>query len=94
MIVLKGRDLLRKIKGHFKHGNGRSFSFLTKLPPELVQAIATFLETPEFCSLRLTCRKIYASTRGYFARSYLRTVRTNLSWLRCKDYKTSPRIQI
>lgn len=75
----KGRDLLRKLKGHFKHKNSLSFSFLTNLPPELVQAITTFLETPEFCSLRLTCRKTYASTRGYFARSYLHTVRTNLS---------------
>lgn len=76
----KGRNLLRKIKGHFKQPEPiQPFSFLTNLPPELVHAITTFLETPEFCSLRLTCRKIYASTRGYFVRSYLHTVRTNLS---------------
>lgn len=75
----KGRGLLRKIKKNFKHINNRSYSFLTNLPSELIQAITTFLDTPKFCSLRLTCGRIYASTWGYFTRSYLHTVRTNLS---------------
>ena len=61
MVVRKGRGLLRKIKDNFKHINNRSYSFLTNLPSELIQAITTFLDTPKFCSLRLTCGRIYAS---------------------------------
>ena len=79
MVLQKGRCLLHKIKGHFKHKRSPFSSPIANLPPELVQVIATFLDAPEFCSLRLTCKKVYESTLRYFGHSYLRTVKTDLS---------------
>ncbi|EYE90053.1 F-box protein [Aspergillus ruber CBS 135680] len=79
MVLQKGRCLLHKIKGHFKHKRSPFSSPIANLPPELVQVIATFLDAPEFCSLRLTCKRVYESTLRYFGHSYLRTVKTDLS---------------
>lgn len=80
MVLQKGRGLLHKIKGYFKHKRNPSSPYsIANLPPELVQVIAAFLDAPEFCSLRLTCRKVYKSTSSYFARTYLRAVKMDLS---------------
>ncbi|KAK4865722.1 hypothetical protein LT330_009155 [Penicillium expansum] len=54
-------------------------SGIHSLPVELLANIAKFTKSPDLCALRLTCRAMYQGSLCHFAKTFLHTLKTNLS---------------
>ncbi|KAI9879848.1 MAG: hypothetical protein M1830_006871 [Pleopsidium flavum] len=62
-------------------------SKLCTLAVELIEHIASVLEPLDLFSLRLVCKGLNEKTLHYFARTYLTTVQTDLSYKSLKELK-------
>lgn len=80
MVLQKGRGLLHKIKGHFKHKRNPSSPSSINLPPELVQssggALIWIARMPleagpkgTSSAFRCGCFRMYVRTWGLFDQS-------------------------
>ncbi|KAL4959005.1 uncharacterized protein BDV14DRAFT_207163 [Aspergillus stella-maris] len=52
---------------------------LCELPPELLLEIRQYLDVSTLCSLRVTCKFLYACTLHQFGKTYLKTIQSDLS---------------
>ncbi|KAL4747372.1 hypothetical protein BDW72DRAFT_182878 [Aspergillus terricola var. indicus] len=68
------------------------FSPLCNLPLELLLEISAFLDSPAFCSFRLTCKSMYNCTLPQFCKTYLNTVVIDLSLKRLNTLSQNPRL--
>ncbi|KAJ5587011.1 uncharacterized protein N7459_002776 [Penicillium hispanicum] len=83
MPFQKGQLLMRRFKGGWKPASHATedlpSSCFDNLPIELLHTITSLLDDNELCLFRLSCKRIYESTRRHFACAFFQTLHTDLS---------------
>lgn len=79
MLRRKTQAFLHRLKQDWKPASHMPSSRFHNLPVEVLQEIASHLDTAELCSIRLSCKRIYESTRRQFACAFFQTLHTDLS---------------